>query len=51
MNLVFQSQADHDRYQTHPRHLEFVASCKDLWKTVRVFDSEIHHSEIHHSGK
>lgn len=39
LNLVFRNRASHDQYQNHPRHLEFIAENKSLWKTVRVFDS------------
>jgi hypothetical protein len=37
--VVFQSKAAHDAYQTHPRHLQFIAENKDTWAQVRVFDS------------
>ena len=37
--VVFQSQADHDRYQQAERHLEFIRENKANWKRVRVFDS------------
>ncbi len=39
LNLVFRNKAAHDRYQDHPRHLKFIAENKDVWKSVRVFDS------------
>lgn len=41
LHVVFESMADHDAYQTHPRHLQFIAENKDTWKKVRVFDSEV----------
>ena len=41
LHLVFASKADHDRYQTHPRHLEFIEKNKQLWSKVRVFDSYV----------
>lgn len=41
LHVVFRSMADHDAYQQHPRHLEFVARNKPTWKKVRVFDSEV----------
>ncbi len=37
--VVFCDQAAHDKYQTHPRHLKFIEENKDLWDSVRVFDS------------
>jgi hypothetical protein len=39
LHIAFKSKADHDAYQIAPRHEEFVAENKALWKKVRVFDS------------
>lgn len=39
--LVFKDKAAHDKYQDHPRHLQFIAENKDLWGKVRVFDSVV----------
>jgi hypothetical protein len=36
---VFRSLADHDAYQQHPKHLQFIDENKPTWKKVRVFDS------------
>lgn len=36
---VFKDKAAHDQYQTHPRHLQFIAENKETWASVRVFDS------------
>jgi hypothetical protein len=41
LHVVFESQAAHDAYQAAPRHLEFIAAAKPMWKKVRVFDSEV----------
>lgn len=41
LHVVFASRADHDAYQTHPRHLEFIAQQKPNWAQVRVFDSDL----------
>ena len=41
LNVVFRNKEAHDKYQTHPRHLKFIEENKDLWTTVRVFDSYI----------
>lgn len=41
LHVVFESQAAHDAYQNAPRHLEFIAAAKRMWKKVRVFDSEV----------
>jgi hypothetical protein len=37
--LVFESQADHDRYQEAPRHKQFIAEQSANWAQVRVFDA------------
>jgi quinol monooxygenase YgiN len=37
--IVFRDKAAHDVYQTSPRHEKFIEQYKDLWQTVRVFDS------------
>lgn len=39
LTIVFKTKADHDTYQDHKRHLQFIEECKDSWKKVRVFDS------------
>jgi hypothetical protein len=36
---IFDNAADQDAYQVDPIHLEFVATCKHLWKKVVVYDS------------
>ena len=41
LHVVFASREAHDVYQTHPRHLQFIAENKDSWKQVRVFDSNV----------
>jgi hypothetical protein len=41
LHIVFESRADHDRYQTHPRHLEFIDRNKESWAKVRVFDTDL----------
>lgn len=38
--LTFADQAQHDVYQEHPVHLEFVAECKHLWERVQIYDVE-----------
>jgi len=37
--VAFKDKAAHDVYQTHPRHLEFIAENKATWEKVRVFDT------------
>jgi hypothetical protein len=41
LNVVFANKAAHDVYQTHERHLAYIAENKSNWKRVRVFDSYI----------
>lgn len=41
LHMIFKSQSDHDVYQTHPRHLQFIEENKSNWKKVRVFDTEV----------
>ena len=36
--VVFDTSAQHDVYQTHPIHLEFIARNKAIWDRVRVVD-------------
>jgi len=37
--LAFVDEAQHDAYQVDPVHQQFVADCKSLWASVRIFDS------------
>ena len=39
--VVFATEADHDAYQTAPRHLQFIEENRDTWAKVRVFDSVV----------
>jgi hypothetical protein len=39
LHIIFQTKTDHDAYEAHPRHEQFVAENKNTWKRVRVFDS------------
>ena len=39
LTFVFTSRADHDAYQVHPIHLEFVNECQHLWQRVQVYDA------------
>jgi hypothetical protein len=41
LHIIFASKADHDAYQVHPRHVQFVEENKADWKQVRVFDSGV----------
>ena len=35
---TFESLQDHEVYQSHPTHLEFVKNCQHLWEKVKVYD-------------
>ena len=37
---TFASIAEHDAYQQHPGHLEFIANYKDWWQNVLIMDVE-----------
>jgi hypothetical protein len=37
--VVFESKAAHDKYQSAPRHVEFIEKGREKWSKVRVFDS------------
>ena len=41
LHVVFEDHAAHDAYQTAPRHKQFIAECKAMWKQVRVFDADV----------
>jgi Stress responsive A/B Barrel Domain len=41
LHFIFEHMAAHDLYQTHPRHLRFMAENRANWKAVRVFDSNV----------
>ena len=41
LHMVFQNRSAHDKYQVHPRHLEFLKENKPSFKKVRVFDSTV----------
>jgi hypothetical protein len=41
LHIIFASKADHDAYQVHPRHLQFIDENKADWKQVRVFDTTV----------
>ena len=37
--VEFEDAAGHDIYADHPDHLRFIAECKSLWSSVKVYDS------------
>ena len=36
---INKNKEDQDIYQTHPKHLKFIADCQELWEKVVVYDS------------
>lgn len=38
LSLNFATLEDHDAYQVHPLHDEFVEACKSMWTRVLVMD-------------
>jgi hypothetical protein len=41
LHVVFESKDAHDKYQSHPRHGQFITRNKPNWSRVRVFDSYV----------
>jgi Stress responsive A/B Barrel Domain len=41
LQMLFATEADHDAYQSAPRHVQFVEENRANWARVRVFDSEV----------
>ncbi len=39
--LHFRTIKDHDAYQAHPIHEQFVATCAPQWSRVRVVDTAL----------
>jgi hypothetical protein len=39
LHIIFKDKASHDRYQQHPRHVQFIEENRPNWKSVRIFDS------------
>ncbi|ADE54901.1 Dabb family protein [Coraliomargarita akajimensis] len=40
LTCIFKSIADHDAYQDHPIHHQFLAENKEKFKRVKVFDAQ-----------
>ena len=41
LQLVFDSRQAQDDYQVHERHEAFIATNRDHWEKVRVFDADL----------
>ena len=41
LQLVFESRDAHNVYQASDRHQAFIATNKDSWAQVRVFDADV----------
>ncbi len=40
LTVLFESIADHDVYQTHPLHDQFIENNKENWGSVAVHDAD-----------
>jgi hypothetical protein len=40
LTVIFESLADHNSYQAHPLHDEFIANQKEIWDKVAVQDAD-----------
>ena len=45
LEIVFDSHAAHDAYQTAERHNQFIAEQATNWSKVRVFDVDVLHDQ------
>ncbi len=41
LHVIFADRESHDKYQTAPRHLQFIEEQKDNWASVSVCDSNL----------
>ncbi|MBA62275.1 MAG: stress responsive protein [Planctomycetaceae bacterium] len=41
LHVVFENKAAHDQYQSHERHLTFIAENKGNWASVDIFDTYV----------
>ena len=39
--LTFDSKKEHDIYQAHPLHKQFIENASSLWSRVQVYDSDM----------
>lgn len=40
LTMIFESREQHDLYQPHEGHNEFIANYKHLWARVQVYDTK-----------
>ena len=40
LTVIFKTMADHDVYQDHPVHTDFIENNKDLWANVVIYDAD-----------
>lgn len=40
LTTVMADVAAHDAYQVHPLHTAFIATCKEMWTKVQIYDAE-----------
>ena len=41
INVHFESEEDHDIYQDHPIHHEFIKNQSHFWTKVQVYDNQV----------
>ena len=41
LHVIFDTMANQDLYQVAPMHLQFIAENRELWASVKVFDSVV----------
>ncbi len=40
LTVILKDMAAHDAYQADPRHQDFLASFKESWKKVKIYDAD-----------
>ena len=41
LQVVFADRASHDKYQSHPLHVQFIEETRPTWEIARVFDTDL----------
>ena len=40
LTCVFKDKAEHDSYQSHQTHLDFIDKCAQYWNDVVIYDAD-----------
>lgn len=40
LTVILKDIAAHDAYQIDPWHLDFIATCKESWEKVKIYDAD-----------